>query len=131
MNSCIRLGVFIFLLVASLNAEQKGPLYRTISSYLLKYRQVIQNDDINFNNGIIQLNMNGRRTNIQSQLILGFYSVGQALQRTKITCYEIQIIIHYNLKDGQEIFARAPVDKVLDLSMGRLKSEQFLELIRF
>ena len=129
MTICVRLGIIIFILMAGLNAGKGDSLYKPIKSYLSKYRQTIRNDDINIQNGIIRIEINGRRTNIKSQLLLGFFSVGRALQRTNTTCREVQVIIHYELKMGRQVFAKAPVNKVMELTQGRLSPDQFFMII--
>ena len=131
MKICIRLGIIILILLTGLYANKVDPLYNSVESHLSKYRQTIYNDDISMKNGIIRLELNGRRTNIKSQFLLGFYSVGRALHWTNMSCREIQIIIHYKMKIRNQISARAPADKVMDLSQGRLSTEQFFALIGY
>ena len=131
MNNCVRLGVILFILLAGLIADIKDPLYESIEKNLKKYRQSITTDDVTFQNGIIRLEINGRRTNIKSQLLLGFYSIGRALQRNSTPFREVQIVIYYEIKERQEVMAKASVKKVLDLSHGRLSLEQFFAIIGY
>ena len=131
MNICIRLGVIIFILWGGLNASNRDPLYESIESYLAKYRQSIKPDDITLQSGIIRLEIKGRRTNIQSQLLLGFYSIGRALLKSSTSFREVQVVIYYDLKERQEVLAQSPVEKVLDLSQGRLNPEQFFAIIGY
>ena len=131
MNLCVRLGIILFILLAGLIADIKDPLYESIASNLKKYRQSITTDDVTFKNGIIRIEINGRRTNIKSQLLLGFYSIGRALQRSSTPFREVQIVIYYEVKEKQEVMAKASVDKVLDLSQGRLSLEQFFAIIGY
>ena len=131
MNICVRLGVIIFILLACMNAGRQDPLYKSIESYLSKYRQSIKTDDVDMQNGIIRLELNGRRTNIKFQLLLGFYSVGRALQQNSTQFREVQIVIYYEMKERQEVLANAPVEKVLELTQGRLSSEQFFAIIGY
>ena len=56
-----------------MNAGRQDPLYKSIESYLSKYRQSIKTDDVVMQNGIVRLALNGRRTNIKFQLLVGFY----------------------------------------------------------
>ena len=128
MNNYVRFGV-ILLIFTNLNAGERDPLYKSIDIYLAKYRQSIASDGFSLQNGIIRLEMNGRRTNIQSQLLLGFYSIGRALQRTNIRCQEVQVVIHYELKVGREVVAKAPIEEVLELTHGKLSAEQFFAII--
>ena len=131
MNIFFRFGVISFILFAVVDADPGNPLYESISSHFSKYRQLILYDDIKIENGIIHLEIKGRRTNIKSQLLLGFYSVGWALHKSSSSFREVHILIYYELKDGQELVARAPVDKVLDLSQVRLNKKQFLDIIEY
>ena len=131
MNFCIRLGIILFILLAGLIADIKDPLYESIERNLKKYRQSITTDDVTFQNGIIRLEINGRRTNIKSQLLLGFYSIGRALQKSTAHYREVQIVIYYDLKERQEVLIKAPAEVVLDLSQGRFSSEQFFAIIGY
>ena len=131
MNNCVRLGVILFILLAGLIADIKDPLYESIERNLKKYRHSITADDITFQNGIIRLEINGRRTNIKSQLLLGFYSIGRALHRSSTPFREVQIVIYYEIKERQEIMAKASVEKVLDLSRGKLSADQFFATIGY
>ena len=131
VNFCVRLGIILFILLAGLIADIKDPLYESIESYLVKYRQSIQTDDLTLQNGIIHLEINGRRTNLKSQLLLGFYSIGRALQKSTTPYREVQIVIYYDLKERQEILIKAPAEVVLDLSQGRFSSEQFFAIIGY
>jgi len=115
----------ILLLLTALNGGNDLPLFNIIQSNLSKYRQSITSSDFSFQNGIIRLKLDGRRTNIKSQMLLGFYSVGLALNRADIHCREIEIVIHYNVKTRGQVSARASAEEVMNLSQGRLSSEQF------
>ena len=117
--------------MAGMNADRKDPLYESIESYLVKYRQSIKTDDLTLQNGIIHLEINGRRTNLKSQLLLGFYSIGRALQKSTTPYREVQIVIYYDLKERQEILIKAPAEVVIDLSQGRFSSEQFFAIIGY
>tara|TARA_B100001964_G_C13754841_1_gene389049 strand:- start:118 stop:498 length:381 start_codon:yes stop_codon:yes gene_type:complete len=115
----------ILLLLTALNGGNDLPLFNIIQSNLSKYRQSITSSDFSFQNGIIRLKLDGRRTNIKSQMLLGFYSTGLALNRMDIPCREIEIVIHYNVKTRGQVSARASAEEVMNLSQGRLSSEQF------
>ena len=80
VNFCVRLGIILFILLAGLIADIKDPLYESIESNLKKYRQFITTDDVTFKNGIIRIEINGRRTNIKSQLLLGIHSAVLAME---------------------------------------------------
>ena len=131
VNICIRLGVIILILLAGLNAGQHDPLSRSLETYLAKYKQSIGSDDITIQNGIFRLEMHGRRTNIKSQLLLGFYSIGRVLQKSNTPFREVQIVINYDLKERQSVLTKAPIEKVLDLSQGKLSSDQFFAIIGY
>ncbi len=124
MNIFVRFCAILLLLTA-LNGGNDLPLFNIIQSNLSKYRQSITSSDFSFQNGIIRLKLDGRRTNIKSQMLLGFYSVGLALNRADIHCREIEIVIHYNVKTRGQVSARASAEEVMNLSQGRLSSEQF------
>ena len=117
--------------MAGLNAGNEDPLYKSLETYLAKYRQSLASDDVTMQNGIFRLEMNGRRTNIKSQLLIGFYSIGRVLQKSSTPFREVQIVIYYDLKGRQEVLANAPAEKVIDLSQGRLSLEQFFVVIGY
>ena len=131
MNICVQLGIITFILLAGLNAGNEDPLYTSLEISLAKYRQSLESDDVTMQNGIFRLEMNGRRTNIKSQLLLGFYSIGRVLQKSSTPFREVQIVIYYDLKERQEVLAKATAEKVMDLSQGRLSSEQFFIVIGY
>ena len=131
MNIYVRLGVIILILLAGLIAGKQDPLHRSLKTYLAKYKQSIDSDDITIQNGIFRLEMYGRRTNIKSQLLLGFYSIGRVLQKSSTPFREVQVVINYDLKERQMVLAKAPLEKVLDLSQGKLSSDQFFAIIGY
>ena len=131
MNICIQLGVIILIFLAGLNAGQHDPLYRSLETYLTKYKLSIESDDVTIQNGIFRLEMNGRRTNIKSQLLLGFYSIGRVLQKSYTPFREVQIVINYDLKERQTVLLKAPIEKVLDLSQGKISADQFFAIIGY
>ena len=131
VNICIRLGVIILICFAGLNAGKHDPLYRSLETYLAKYKQSIESDDVTMQNEIFRLEMYGRRTNIKSQLLLGFYSVGRVLQKSSTPFREVQIVVNYDLKERQMVIVKAPVENVLDLSQHRISSEQFFVIIGY
>ena len=131
VNICVQLGIIIFILLTGLNAGNEDPLYKSLETHLVKYRQSLARDDVTMQNGIFRLEMVGRRTNIKSQLLIGFYSIGRVLQKSSTPFREVQIVIYYDLKERQEVLAKAPVEKVMDLSQGRLSSEQFFVVIGY
>ena len=121
----------LFLLIISTNIFGRSDdlLFITIEKHLSKFRYTIYEEDVSFNNGIVRVKINARRTNIKSQQLLGFYSVGRALQNSSSIFRKVQIIIQYEMKEGQKVLLTAPVDLVLKLSQGNINSEQFFNSI--
>ena len=119
----------LFILCTGLFAGRGNILFNSIESYFSSYRQSIETGDVTVREGIISVKITARRTNIKSQQLMGFYSVGRALQRTSISFREVHIIIHYQLRGGQKILMIAPAELVLKLSQGKLSSDQFFDII--
>ena len=119
----------MLILLSAIFGRTGDLIFHSIESQLSKYRYSINKRDISVINGIICLEITARRTNIKSQQLMGFYSVGRALQRTSISLREVHIIIHYQLRGGQKILMIAPVELVLKLSQGKLSSDQFFDII--
>ena len=94
-------------------------------------RQEISDEDVTIQGGIIRLKLDGRRTNLKSQLLLGFFSVGRAIQKSSYPFREVQIIIYYEIKGSQQLAVTAGVEKVLKLAQGRFGSEQFFNEIGY
>ena len=128
MNIFVRFISVLFLFNFLISGHDL-PLYSIIQSNLSKYRQSISSNDFSFQNSIIHIELDGRRTNIKSQMLLGFYSAGLALNRIDIHYQEIEIVIHYNVKTGGQVSARASAKDVMSLSQGRLSSEKFFILM--
>ena len=136
MKVIYRVNIFVrfsmvLLLLSSLNGGHDLSLYKAVQYNLSKYRQSISHNDFSFQNGIIRLKLNGRRTNIKSQILFGFYSVGMTLNRIDIQCREIEIVVSYDTKKKNQIAVRASAEEVMNLSQGRLSSEQFFILIGY
>ena len=119
----------LFILCTGLFAGRGDILFNSIESYFSSYRQSIETGDVTVREGIISVKITARRTNIKSQQLMGFYSVGRALQRTSISFREVHIIIHYQLRGGQKILMIAPVELVIQLSQGKLSPKQFFDKI--
>jgi len=129
MNFSAKFVIILFILCTGLFAGRGNILFNSIESYFSSYRQSIETGDVTVREGIISVKITARRTNIKSQQLMGFYSVGRALQRTSISFREVHIIIHYQLRGGQKILMIAPVELVLKLSQGKLSSDQFFDII--
>ena len=131
MKIKLRLGTILLIFWTILIAGKGDLLHESIESYLSKYRQEISDEDVTIQGGIIRLELDGRRTNLKSQLLLGFFSVGRAIQKSSYPFREVQIIIYYEIKESQQLVVTASVDKVLELTQGRLGSEQFFNEIEY
>tara|TARA_B100000315_G_C14165092_1_gene401867 strand:- start:99 stop:464 length:366 start_codon:yes stop_codon:yes gene_type:complete len=118
-----------------LYSEQGEALFKPIHSYLKRYRQYIEEKDITVNNGVIYLELNGRRTNLNSLFLLGFHSVGRTveikLQKNGVPFREVQIIIHYEMKNPQHIAVTASMESVVALSRGKINPDQFFNEVRY
>ena len=131
MKIKLRLGTILLIFWTILIAGKGDLLHESIESYLSKYRQEISDEDVTIQGGIIRLKLDGRRTNLKSQLLLGFFSVGRAIQKSSYPFREVQIIIYYEIKESQQLVVTASIDKVLKLAQGRLGSEQFFNEIGY
>ena len=131
MKIKLRLGTILLIFWTVLIAGKGDLLHESIESYLSKYRQEISDEDVTIKSGIIRVELDGRRTNLKSQLLLGFFSVGRAIQKSSYPFREVQIIIYYEIKESQQLVVTASVDKVLELTQGRLGSEQFFNEIEY
>ena len=131
MNIKLRLGTILLIFWTILIAGKGDLLHESIESYLSKYRQEISDEDVTIQGGIIRLELDGRRTNLKSQLLLGFYSVGRAIQKSSYPFREVRIIIYYEIKESQQLAVTAGVEKVLKLAQGRIGSEQFFNEIGY
>ena len=127
MKIKFRFVVILFILFSTNSARDGDLLFNAIESHLSKFRYSINERDFSIINGIIRLEITARRTNIKSQQLLGFYSVGSALNKSNTPFREVQIIIHYELRGGQDVVMTAPVELILELSQGKLSSGQFFD----
>ena len=127
MKIRFRFVVILFIFLSAVLGRSGDLLFNSIESQLSKYRYSINKRDVSITNGIIRLEITARRTNIKSQQLLGFYSVGSALNKTSTPFREVQIIIHYELRGGRQVVMTAPVELTLALSQGKLSSNQFFD----
>ena len=127
MKIKIKFVVILFILLSTIPAREGDLLFNAIESHLSKYRYSINERDVSIINGVIRVEIAARRTNIKSQQLLGFYSVGSALNKTTTPFREVQIIIQYELRRGREVIMTAPVELTLALSQGKLSSNQFFD----
>lgn len=127
----IKFILFILFIFSILFSIENESLFNPIRSSLQRYRHTIEEKDFDIENGIIYLELNGRRTNQKSLFLLGFHSIGRQLQKGIFNFKEVQIIIHYEMKNTQQITAKASMKTVLALSQGRLSQEQFFNEIAY
>ena len=131
MGMKLKVAMFLFFFISYLHPGQNETLFDSISSYLKRYRQNIEEKDVTVKNGVIYLELDGRRTNLNSLLLLGFHSVGRQLQRSGSSFREVQIIINYEMKNPQQMVATATMESVMALSQGRINPEQFFNEVRY
>ena len=131
MGMKLKVALFLLFFMSYLYPGQSETLFDSISSYLKRYRQYIEEKDVTVKNGVIYLELDGRRTNLNSLLLLGFYSVGRQLQRNSTPFREVQIIINYEMKATQQMVATASMESVMALSQGRINPEQFFNEVRY
>ena len=135
MSMKLQCAMLFLFFMSYLYSEQSETLFDPINSYLKRYRQDIEEKDITVKNGVIYLELDGRRTNLNSLFLLGFYSVGRTLgrqlQEQSFPLREVQIIIYYEMKDAQQIAVTASIESVLALSQGRINPDQFFNEILY
>ena len=131
MGIKLKVAMFLVFFISHLYPGQNETLFDSISSYLKRYRQNIEEKDVTVKNGVIYLESDGRRTNLNSLLLLGFHSVGRQLQRNSSSFREVQIIINYEMKNTQQMVATAKMESVIALSQGRINPEQFFNEVRY
>ena len=127
MNIRFNFAVIMFILLSAIFGRTGDLMFNSIESYFSSYRQSIETGDVTVREGIISVRITARRTNIKSQQLLGFYSVGSALNKTSTPFREVQIIIHYELRGSQKVVMSAPVELILELSQGKLSPDQFFD----
>ena len=110
---------------------QDAVFFDPLQHHMKRYRHYIEEKDLTVKNGVIYLELDGRRTNLNSLLLLGFHSVGRQLQRNSSPFREVQIIIYYEMKDTQQMVATAKMESVMALSQGRINPEQFFNEVRY
>ena len=131
MGMKLKVAMFLFFFMSFLYPGKNETLFDSISSYLKRYRQNIEEKDITVKNGVIYLELDGRRTNLNSLLLLGFHSVGRQLRRSSSSFREVQIIINYEMKNTQQMVATAKMESVIALSQGRINPDQFFNEVRY
>ena len=121
--------LFLLIILSILFSTENITLFDPIISYLKRYRHTIEEKDFNIKNGVIYLELYGRRTNQKSLFLLGFFSIGRQLQKGRSNLREVQIIIHYEMKNTQQMTAKASIESVLALVQGRINQEKFFKKI--
>ena len=128
----IKLRFYVFLIIITCSyAGSNESIFTSIQSNLERYRQSIAKEDIKIENGVIYLELVGRRTNHKSLLLLGYHSVGRSLQKHNISLRQVKIMIRYEMKDIQQIVATATIESVLSLSRGQMNPDQFFSEVRY
>ena len=131
----LKFPIYLLFFMSYLYSEQSETLFDPINSYLKRYRHDIEEKDITVKNGVIYLELDGRRTNLNSLFLLGFHSVGRTvgrqLQKNNAIFRKVQIIIYYEMKDAQQIAVTASIESVLALSQGRINPDQFFNEVRY
>ena len=126
--------IFQLFFISYLFSGQGSVLFEPLQHHMKRYRQYIEEKDIKVNNGVIYLELNGRRTNLKSLFLLGFHSVGRTVgshfKNTDFSFREVNILIHYEMKNSQEMTMTASIESVLELSQGKINSEQFFNAAR-
>ncbi len=131
MGMKLKVAMFLLFFMSYLYPGKSETLFDSISSYLKRYRHYIEEKDVTVKNGVIYLELDGRRTNLNSLLLLGFHSVGRQLQRNSSPFRKVQIIINYEMKATQQMVATASMESVMALSQGRINPEQFFNEVRY
>ena len=129
MHIRFKFAVIMFILLSAISGRTGDLIFHSIESYFSSYRQSIETRDVTVREGIISVKIAARRTNIKSQQLLGFLSVGRAMQSSSNPFREVHIIIHYDIRGVQEILMIAPVELVIQLSQGKLSPKQFFDKI--
>jgi len=127
----MRFMLLLVVIFSILFSTENKTLFDSINSYLKRYRHSIEEKDFNIKNGVIILELYGRRTNQKSLFLLGFYSIGRQLRKISFNFREVQIIIHYEMKNTQQMTAKASIESVLALSQGRISQEKFFNEIKY
>ena len=95
--------IFQLFFISYLFSGQGSVLFEPLQHHMKRYRQYIEEKDLTVNNGVIYLELNGRRTNLNSLFLLGFYSVGRTvgrqMQKADFPFREVKIIINLEIFD--------------------------------
>ena len=125
----INLILFFCLWIGDVHADQELSLFPAIKSQFSKYREIIQTQDVQIINGVLQIKLNGRRTNIETQMFIGFFSIGKVLWNRNYPIREVRIIVRYTQKISHFESLTAPADLVISLAQGHMNSEQFFTIL--
>ena len=123
----------IVILAASsvLVCQDDDLIFENVNQHLTKYRQTISPGDLEIKNGVLRLQLAGRRTNYNSLMLLGFFAIGRTISTMDIQLYRIEVVIQVNIRDGRRVSAWAAPGEVVDLARGRINSEHFFQQIGF
>ena len=121
--------LIIVILSSTMFSENRDIMFESVKKYLAKYRYTIETNDLEIKNGIITLEISSRRTNINSQVLLGFYSIGRSLKKTNKSFNEIHIVIKYDNYNRNKDIIIAPIEIVKKLSNGKINSSHFFKIM--
>ena len=131
----LKFSLYLIFFMSYLYSGQGEALFDPIHSYLKRYRQYIEEEDLTVKNGVIYLTLDGRRTNLNSLFLLGFHSVGRTvgrkLQKNSAPFRKVQIIIYYEMKNTQQVVITASIESVLGLSQGKINPDQFFDEVQY
>ena len=131
----LKFSLYLIFFMSYLYSGQGEALFDPIHSYLKRYRQYIEEEDLTVKNGVIYLTLDGRRTNLNSLFLLGFHSVGRTvsrkLQKNSAPFRKVQIIIYYEMKNTQQVVITASIESVLRLSQGKINPDQFFDEVQY
>ena len=127
----LQFAIFLLFIMSYIYSGEEETIFNPIQTYLMLYRQNIEENDLTYKHGVINLVLEGRRTNHKSLLLLGFYSIGRQLQKYSVSVREVQIIINYEMKDTHQSIYTASMESVLALSQGRINPDQFFNEVHY
>ena len=104
-------------------------LFNSVNKFLIQHRLHIDSEDLKVENGVISLVIDGRRTNVQSQLLIGFYSLAHSLKKQSFNCLQVEVILNCDTNRTKQILAKASIDSVRALANETIKPNHFLNSI--
>ncbi len=127
--------ILILLTIGSLAYSQTHGLYsimNKIQKVCKAYQIEVKMQDIKVerdldNDLVLILKLDSRRTNYDSMMMAGFYSVAKALESEKnfLDIKKVSIVVTVQGRDNLTIYSTAGVDDLIRLENGSLSSEEF------